>query len=108
MQLSALGPRPPGDPDAMRSLAQTLRGLAAPLAGVGRVDLDNWESPRGREVKARIQDGADTAAREADQLVQLADELSRAADRLADAQLDWAVRYSEHINRDSSIPRGKI
>lgn len=99
MNLPGLGPRPEGDPAAMRALAQTLRGLAGPLGTVGRVDLDNWESPRGREVKADIQHGADTAARASDRLIALADEISRAAERLADAQHDWAVRASRHIPR---------
>lgn len=91
----------------MRALAATLRGLAGPLGSVGRVDLENWESPRGREVKAQIERGSEVAVDASDQLLQLAAEVSREADRVQDAQLDWSVRYSEWINRDSAIPEGK-
>ncbi|HEX6681596.1 MAG TPA: hypothetical protein VF062_02320 [Candidatus Limnocylindrales bacterium] len=92
----------------MRALAASLRSLAGPLGAIDRVDLQNWESPRGREIKAQIEHGSKVAAEVADQLRQLATEVSRAADGLEDEQLDWAVAYSRWINRDSEIPKDKI
>jgi hypothetical protein len=76
----------------MRALAATLRGLAGPLGTVGKVDLENWESPRGREVKGEIQRGAGAAASASDELLHLATEIARAADRVEQAQFDWSAR----------------
>lgn len=92
----------------MRALAASLQSLAGPLGMIGRVDLENWESARGREVKAQIQHGSKVSAEVADRLRQLAAQVSRAADALEDEQLDWAVAYSRWINRDSEIPKDKI
>ena len=108
MPVPAPGPKPPGVPAAMRALAQTLRGFAAPLGGLSTVDLSNWESPRGRAVKADIQQGADTAGQVAGDLRSLAADLVREADRLEDDQLDWSRHYSAYVNQSNHMPGGKI
>ena len=105
---AGLGPRPDGDPDDMVALADQLRGFARILGGPSEVDLQTWESRRGREVKADIQRAATAAHRGADRLEQLAADVRRAAQQVEQEQLAWSVRYSRAINADSSIPRNKV
>jgi len=105
---AGLGPRPDGDPEAMFALADQLRGFARILGAQSDVDLQNWESRRGREVKADLQRAAAASHRGADRLEQLAAEVRRAAAQVEQEQLAWSVRYSRAINADSSIPRNKV
>lgn len=102
-----VGPRPDGDPEAMRVLARQLRGFAGMLAGQSTVDLVNWESARAREVKAQIGRAATVSDRASERLRRLATRIDREADHVEKAQVAWSVRYSRAINADSSIPRDK-
>lgn len=103
-----VGPRPDGDPEAMRALARQLRGFAGMLAGQSTVELANWESRRAREVKAQISRAAEVSDRGSQRLLRLASRVDREAERVEQAQIAWSVRYSRAINADSSIPRDKI
>ncbi|MFN2497068.1 MAG: hypothetical protein ABR608_14365 [Pseudonocardiaceae bacterium] len=105
---AGLGPPPDGDPEGMLALADQLRGFARILGAQSKVDLQNWESRRGREVKTDIQQAVNASHRGSDRLEQLAAEIRRAAERLRQEQLDWSVRYSRAINADSTIPRNKV
>ncbi|MGH3916163.1 MAG: hypothetical protein ACRDTC_22565 [Pseudonocardiaceae bacterium] len=105
---TGIGPRPAGDPDGIFALADQLRGFARILGAQSEVDLQNWESRRGREVKADIHRAAKAAHQGSDRLEQLAADVRRAAQQLEQEQIAWSVRYSRAINADSSIPRNKI
>jgi len=103
-----IGPEPPGDPGAMRALAGQLRRAARQLDGRADIQLDNWESPAGRRVKAAIQGAAGRASGAADKLQSAASLLEREADEVTAQQIRWAARYSALINQGSSIPPTKI
>jgi hypothetical protein len=103
-----IGPEPPGDPGAMRALAEQLRQAARRLDTRAGIRLDNWESPAGRRAKATIQGATGRASGAARQLQSAAALLEREADAVAADQLRWASRYTTLINRHSSIPPTKI
>lgn len=105
---AGLGPRPDGDPEGMFALADQLRGFARMLGALSDVDLRNWESRRGREVKADIQRAVHASRRGSDRLEQLAADVRRAAQQVEQEQIAWSVRYSRAINADSSIPWNKV
>jgi hypothetical protein len=103
-----IGPEPPGDADGMRALAARLRDAARVLDDRLEIRLDNWESPAGRRVKGAIESAASRAAGAGGDLRDAASLLEREADEVAVAKARWATRYSELINRGSTIPPGKI
>ncbi len=103
--LAAVGPRPPGDPAGMRAIAATLRDVAGPLGSQGKVELENWESPRGRAVRADLASAVAVAGRVAGDVGQLASLLEREADAVEADQQIWAARREAAL---SHIPRNKI
>jgi hypothetical protein len=106
--LPGVGPRPPGDPEGMRALADDLRRIAARVEGHETIRLENWESPAARVVKAQLAAAGRAADGASDRLRGLARRLDAAAADVQDAQLAWAERYALALHEQSSIPRSKI
>jgi hypothetical protein len=90
--LAGVGPRPQGDPAGMRALAAQLRAVAGELGGQGHVSLANWESPRGRAVRARLAAASATAGRTSHEVGHLASLLETAASDVEGQLASWNAR----------------
>lgn len=88
----ALGPRPVGDPAGMRAIAAKLRGVAGPLGSQKDVRLANWESARGRAVRADLSSAVAVAGRVSGEVGRLASLLEREADAVEGDQKVWEAR----------------
>ena len=103
--LAAVGPRPLGDPAGMRALAASLRDVARSLGAQRAVRLQNWESPRGRAVRADVGHAVGTAGRAAGDLDRAAGMLEREADAVEGEIAAWEARRQAAL---SHIPASKI
>ena len=108
MPTTGVGPRPVGDPDAMRALAARLRSEAGRLAKHESLDLHAWRSDRAKQVRRQLDDFATVMRRQSDELEGLAGELVTAADIVAAQQLDWTARKAVADAKNSPIPVSKI
>ena len=89
----------------MRALAAQLRSVAGPLGSQHKVSLQNWESPRGRAVRADLSSAAAVAGRVSGEVGRLAGLLEREADTVEGEQQGWEARRQAAL---SHIPKGKI
>lgn len=105
---AGVGPRPTGDPDAMRDLARRLQLEAARVRWYQSLDLTSWRSQRATEVRDLLQGYADSVRRSGDSLDGLANELDIEAEHVDQQQIDWASRKALADAEHSSIPRDKI
>lgn len=105
---AAIGPRPVGDPDAMRALAARLRTEASRLGKHSSLDLHAWRSDRAKQVRTQLDDFATTMGREAGLLDGLADELVTAATNVQAQQIDWSARKALADAKTSTMPASKI
>ncbi len=103
--VAAVGPRPVGDPAGMRAIAAELRGVAGPLGAQHDVRLKNWESPRGRAVRADLSAAAAAAGRVSGELGRLAGLLEQEAGDLEGELQVWEARRQAAL---SHIPKDKI
>ncbi len=90
--LAGVGPRPKGDPGGMRAIAAQLRSVAGALGAEKAVQLANWESPRGRAVRARLAGASGTAGRTSHEVGQLATLLETAAATVEADLARWNAR----------------
>jgi hypothetical protein len=105
---AGVGPRPVGDPDAMRALAARLRTEAARLAKHESLDLHAWRSERATQVRHQLEDFATAMRRQSDQLDGLAAELAIEADHVQALQIDWTARKAVADAKHSTLPVSKI
>lgn len=105
---AAVGPRPPGDPAAMRALAHRLQAEAGRLSRYESLDLSNWQSDKALEVRGDLESYATQTRMAGRQLEDAARLLVTAADRVEREQLDWVTRKALADARSSSIPKDKI
>ena len=102
--VAAVGPRPVGDPAGMRAIAAQLRGVAGPLGSQSKVSMRNWESPRGRAVRADVNTAVAAAGRASREVGQAASLLEREADLVEGEQKVWEARRQAAL---SNIPKDK-
>jgi hypothetical protein len=107
MDAGGVGPRPPGDPDAMRALAHRLQAEAGRLSKYESLDLSNWQANKALEVRADLQTYVAQTQMATNQLEDAARLLTTAADRVEQAQLDWTTRKALADAAHSHIPEGK-
>lgn len=103
------GPKPVGDPAAVRAKATSLRAQSAVLVvsfvmlGGGASTVE-FQAPAGDRWRDEVSDAEDSARDYARQAEHLADRLDRAANDLEDDLHDWGVasdRYA-HWRREQS------
>jgi hypothetical protein len=76
----------------MRAIAAKLRGVAGPLGSQKDVRLANWESPRGRAVRADLSSAVAVAGRVSGEVGRLAGLLEREADSVEGDLKVWEAR----------------
>lgn len=100
----ALGPRPEGDPAAMRALAAQIDAVAGSLHRSRPVRLENWQSDRAVQAKATISSAVASIDIAGDQLRLAARYLAREAGECEREQRAWDRRKdaqdAERIERD--------
>lgn len=92
--LDLLGPRPGGDPAAMRAYATQLRSVAGRIASTGQdaaraLDRATFVGPAGEGARFRAGRLRGRAGTVADELRDVADEVTRRAGEVEDAQAGW-------------------
>jgi hypothetical protein len=108
MDAAGIGPRPPGDPDAMRALAHRLQAEAGRLSKYESLDLSTWQAKKALEVRADLETYAAQVRMASNELEDAARVLTTAADRVEREQLDWVTRKTLADAKHSHIPRDKI
>ncbi|HEX7276009.1 MAG TPA: hypothetical protein VF244_01410 [Acidimicrobiales bacterium] len=102
------GPKPPGDPAAMKAAADRLRQQARQAGRLGAtVRTPTWQGNTARLFGPRLkshQDAADDAATDLDQAARLLDD---AADDLRVAQRTWSDEMTAYRRRLRDIADGR-
>ncbi|GAB4069222.1 hypothetical protein GCM10028777_30390 [Angustibacter speluncae] len=97
------GPRPEGDPGAIRAYADGMRSVADLLLTRGGLDVDGLDSAKGRELAAQARAAAGALSGARGDLRSAAAGLDTAATELAEEIRDWERRVDHY--RDALAAR---
>ncbi len=103
-ELPGLGPRPVGDPCAMRGAAGRLAALAARIERAPEPRLGVWQSPAASEARCRIGATSGSLQRAGGQLRTAAAVLREEADAVEAAQRRWEARR-ERLEQEALLRR---
>jgi len=108
--IAALGPRPKGDPAALRALAQTIRQEADTVATAGRLESSIpaalvFEGPAARRFGANAGDVAESLFVAQRLLDQAADTILREAGEIAEAQAAHDRAHEGLLGRIADLGR---
>lgn len=96
------GPRPDGDPEALRGWAGSVRAIGRTIHDAGdsarqSVHVATFVGPAGDDTRARADQLGSRTARLAGELRHLADAVDRTADRVEQEQDMWQRRYEREL-----------
>jgi len=102
------GPRPEGDPAAIKAYADRMRSVADVLLTRGGLEVDGLESGKGREMAAQARSAATSLSGARSQLRSAAGQLDSAAGELAEDIRRWERRVDsyEQAVRDRAAAKG--
>lgn len=90
------GPRPEGDPGAIRAYAGEVKSVASGLLSAGDVSIDGWESGAARAAAGRARSAIAVVSDVRADLMAAAGELARAADELAEDLKVWKDKLERY------------
>jgi TolA-binding protein len=90
------GPRPEGEPGAIRAYAGEVKSVASGLLNAGDVTIDGWESGAARAAAGRARSATAVVSDVRADLMAAAGELARAADELAEDLKVWKDKLDRH------------
>lgn len=90
------GPRPEGDPGAIRAYAGEVKSVAAGLLTSKGVSVDGWESSAARAAAAQARSVTSVVSDVRAELMSAASDLLRAAGELAEDLKVWKDKLERH------------
>lgn len=90
------GPRPEGEPGAIRAYAGEVRSVASGLLSAGSVSIQGWESGAARAAAARARSVTSVVSDVRADLMSAGSDLDRAADELAEDLKVWKDKLERH------------
>lgn len=90
------GPRPEGEPGAIRAYAGEVKSVASGLLSAGSVTIEGWESGAARAAAAQARSVTSVVSDVRSDLVSAAAELERAADELEEDLKVWKDKLERH------------
>lgn len=90
------GPRPEGDPGAIKAYAGEVRSVANGLLSAGSVTIEGWESGAARAAAAQARSATSVVSDVRSDLVSAASDLDRAANELAEDLKVYEAKLERH------------